>query len=133
MPKFLIIIIIVVVVGLLVWFFFPRAQVVRLIVCPGAANDEPDLDYAEKEVIVRWSHVFGTKVKFKNDSNFDGVHIQIPCTDFFKNPSSDLDFTLAIGESKTLTLKKDLPSEKVCEYKVDPYCKLPGPKLIKRP
>ena len=133
MPKFLIIIIIVVVVGLLVWFFFPRAQVVRLIVCPGAANDEPKLDPEEKDVFVRWHHLFGTKVKFKNDSNYDGVHIQIPCTDFFKNPSSDLDFTLAIGESKTLTFQKNLPSGKECTYKVDPHCILPGPKLIKKP
>lgn len=133
MPKFLIVIIIVVVVGLLVWFFYPRAQVVRLIVCPGAANNEPDLDFEDKDVVVRWSHLFGTKVKFKNESLYDGVHIKIDCTNFFKNPQSELDFTLAIGESKTLTLRRDLPSGEICDYEVDPYCKLPGPRLIKRP
>jgi hypothetical protein len=134
MFKIIIAIIVVIVIGLLVWFFcFPPAQVVRLIECAGAANDEPDLEEDPKEVFVRWNHIFGAKVKFKNDSKFDGARISITCTDFFNNPASELDFTLAIGESKTLELRKDIPDNQVCEYILDPYCKTPGPSLIKKP
>ena len=131
MPKFLIAIIVVIVIAVLIWLFYPRVQVVKLIPLPG--SNEPDLEHPKMDVLVRWNHIFGSKVRFVNESRFDGVLIQIPCTEFFTNPPSDLDFTLALGESRTLTLRRDIPSGAKCTYKVDPYGGLPGPELIKRP
>jgi len=134
MVKIIIAIIVIILIILFVWLVvLPPAQVVRLIVCPAAANDEPDLETRDTVISDHWYHPFGDKVKFKNDSNYDGVQITIRSTDFFQGTQSEVVFTLGIGESRKFTIRDDLPSGKICNFDVNPFCKTPGPTLIKRP
>ena len=132
MWKIIVGIIVVILLILLVWqVFLPPAHVVRLIDCddsPLPLGESQEMDIKDS-----WFHAAAEKVKFKNDSQYDGVQIEIPCTDFFVEPASELVFTLGVGESKTLTMRDGLQSEKECNVQINPSCVTPGPTLIKKP
>jgi hypothetical protein len=131
---------VVLVIGLgcvLLWICASQeGHVIRLVVCPGATNNEPKIEGWEDGVVYefedRWYCLKGPRLKIQNDSNHPGVKIIIP-KDFFEEAPNGEAFSLAKGDTRSFTMKKGLASGFKSSIEIRDLCGHPGPTLIKRP